>query len=652
MANPSYAIVGLALLTAFCTVGWITSGNLPSEEHTVEDLNTNSNFLNTTAFRYHLNVTVDFDKKMIIGDVSIYFYGLRNRKVATNFVDLDIKDLNIIKIQDSYSKTLYYEIQGEKLHVEFPELQNEELPVYQIIITYSTTEYNKAIQWIDAKDTESKKAPFMYFVAYPNHARSLFPCFDTPGFHEMWFSSSIRIPKGVMSYTTGATRYEDSTYVHLFGYSTVWTENYLCHIHTLFLVVGALQERRLLYTTLIAEQPSDKHDSQMRRALRFVDWVCYFYQNSQYRYVIEKDDGLYAQYIIMPKSFPFNVLASAGLLLVHPSMLTDEQSITHDLISKLTDRWNGQSTGLTNWDHPWVTEAFSKFVVREAYAQMFGEEIAILDARIGYLRMNREVKRLGDEYSSLQPNTSFKYPLDVAIPVIQSEKGYHLILSFLKLLKKSSSSDVFRSWEDFTRTSRPHDTNDVVRHFGSVIRKEFGFFDSLPILHDFRMDLLTKETGVPESQVNFSIPILDEINQIVSEYISAQGASSPENFASLKAYSKKAQLAFFEELLFRAEEFTFELVARLATDYSEIVDGDYDEIKSAWFQLCALKDYMRVSSKLSDFLSSTGVTDHIRPIYRALRDNGRLLYAKNVLEMNFDFYHPFVYSLIANDLSQ
>ena len=100
-------------------------------------------------------------------------------------------------------------------------------------------------------------------------------------------------------------------------------------------------------------------------------------------------------------------------------------------------------------------------------------ETSILDARIGYLRMVREVKRLGDEYSILQPNTSFKYPL--LFLLFKERKVTNLIKSFVRLIDYEFVRKFMKGWINSATVL----LLEPMRFSGSLASKSVMSLDSL-----------------------------------------------------------------------------------------------------------------------------------------------------------------------------
>jgi leukotriene-A4 hydrolase len=70
-----------------------------------------------------------------------------------------------------------------------------------ISITYETNPGSTALQWLDPLQTSGKKFPFLFSQSQAIHARSFFPCQDTP-FVKFTYSSCVNVRKplvGLMS---------------------------------------------------------------------------------------------------------------------------------------------------------------------------------------------------------------------------------------------------------------------------------------------------------------------------------------------------------------------------------------------------------------------------------------------------------------------
>jgi hypothetical protein len=264
--------------------------------------------------------------------------------------------------------------------------------------------------------------------------------------------------------------------------------------------------------------------------------------------------------------------------------------------------------------------------------------------------MLREINRLGVQSTNLQPDTTGKYPLNAANSIIHGEKSYHILLNLEKATSRGFMISFLNEWFDVYKSERAC-LNDVMHHLESALGFEYSYVQVWEIKKKVRFDLAAKRIEIPQSEISFSSSAINEIEDIVQEYIKRGGDSSPENFSKVKLYPGRRQLAFFEKLLASAQALNQKLVARIERDYFDLVYGNYDELKASWLLLTAITNYSQARQRIADFVGSTGVVEHIRPIYQALKQTGNADYALRLLNSYRSLYHPYVYGLIQNDLS-
>lgn len=133
---------------------------------------TNSNYSKFKVIHTDLTLTVSFESKTLDGTV---VYDLKNLDNASEVI-LDTSALNI-KSTKVNGKEVSFELKpvtpiyGAPLRIPINPNESE----IQVEISFSTTDKCTAIQFIQG-DT----GPYVFSQCEAIHARSLFPCFDTP----------------------------------------------------------------------------------------------------------------------------------------------------------------------------------------------------------------------------------------------------------------------------------------------------------------------------------------------------------------------------------------------------------------------------------------------------------------------------------------
>ena len=86
-----------------------------------------------------------------------------------------------------------HEAFGTPLTINLPSTLKKNTQAY-LKITYKTSPNCSAAQWLDPVQTKSKKFPYFFTQCQAIHARSLFPCQDSPE-KKFTYSASVTTPK-------------------------------------------------------------------------------------------------------------------------------------------------------------------------------------------------------------------------------------------------------------------------------------------------------------------------------------------------------------------------------------------------------------------------------------------------------------------------
>ena len=109
---------------------------------------------------------------------------------------LDARNLNIKKVLlKSSNATLPFQVdtKGESLTIDLGPSVNDSSTSVLIYYSTSSTECT-ALQWLTKEQTADRQHPYMFSQCQAIHARSLYPCQDTPGVKST-YSARITCPK-------------------------------------------------------------------------------------------------------------------------------------------------------------------------------------------------------------------------------------------------------------------------------------------------------------------------------------------------------------------------------------------------------------------------------------------------------------------------
>jgi leukotriene-A4 hydrolase len=153
----------------------------------VRDPNTLSNYDAWRTRHTTVDLKVDFASQCLRGTVLLELESQADNQANSEIVlDSSYVAVSSVKLVGSGdSAPLEWEVKprtgpmGSPVHVVVPQIAAKG-DVVRLEMSVATTADCTALQWLTPAQTSNKKAPFMFSQCQAIHARSLFPCQDTP----------------------------------------------------------------------------------------------------------------------------------------------------------------------------------------------------------------------------------------------------------------------------------------------------------------------------------------------------------------------------------------------------------------------------------------------------------------------------------------
>jgi leukotriene-A4 hydrolase len=179
--------------------------------HQPRDPNTLSNYNAWRTKHTTADFTIDFDAKRLKGHVTLALEHLAKdeRKIFLDTSYLDVSSVEIGGSKADFSlASSRTEPYGSPLTIKVGDKQANEDRI-EVRIGVETTKDCTALQWLTPAQTSNKKHPYMFSQCQAIHARSLFPCQDTPDVKSQYtFNIRSPLPVLVSGLPTGARDYE------------------------------------------------------------------------------------------------------------------------------------------------------------------------------------------------------------------------------------------------------------------------------------------------------------------------------------------------------------------------------------------------------------------------------------------------------------
>lgn len=128
------------------------------------------------------NLKIDFKEKCLRGSIVLELESCTAKESTEIILDsshVSVESVHLNSAEPKWEIKARTEPLGSPLHIAVP-AGAASGEVVKLEIGVRTTEKCTALQWLTPAQTSNKKAPFMFSQAQACHARSLFPCQDTP----------------------------------------------------------------------------------------------------------------------------------------------------------------------------------------------------------------------------------------------------------------------------------------------------------------------------------------------------------------------------------------------------------------------------------------------------------------------------------------
>ncbi|GIY29295.1 leukotriene A-4 hydrolase [Caerostris darwini] len=514
-----------------------------------------------------LHLEVDFEKHVLSGYVDLSI----DRKNMKADLLLDTRDLTIhnVRNKNNLNKMTFNVGEsvgdfGSKLEVKLPKRGAKRAIIR---VEYETSANASGLQWLEPEQTAGKKQPYMFSMCQAIHARSVFPCQDTPGVKAP-YTATITAPFELIVLMSAVRDGEEMA-----GDPLMKTYKFVQKIpipsYLFAIVIGALESRQIGPRTHVWSEKEyvDKCAEEFSETEQMLKCA----EELLGEYVWEIYDLL-----VLPPCFAFGGMENPCLTFVTPTLLAGDKSLVSTIAHEIAHSWTGNLVTNRNFEHFWLNEGFTTFFERKIVGRMHGEPSRHFECVGGWTELESEVKRLGEKhnFTKLVPDLKGVDP-DEAFSSIPYEKGQALLFYLESILGGPEEFEKFL--------------------------KAYHFEDKKDILDKVEWDAWLYEPGMPpvKPEYDYSLPRDFTIKDI-------------EDFTS-------GQFREFLGFLDQEEPLSVKKVEKLDEVY-KLSEKNNAEIKFRWIRLNLRSHQKGIISEAVKFITRQGRMKFVRPIYRCLHD--------------------------------
>ncbi|KAL8162189.1 hypothetical protein V2J09_013678 [Rumex salicifolius] len=563
---------------------------------------------------------------------------------------LDTRSLSIHSVIDAATKSdLPFSLAPEPDSVKGTRLIVSLSGQSRFLVVFTTSPESSALQWLTPPQTFNKTQPFVYTQCQAIHARSVFPCHDTPA-ARIRYSARLNVPKqlsAVMSAKHVERRSPVSGEAEMACDDSLWcaedrvVEDFVMEQpippYLFAFAVGEIGFREVgPRTRVYAESAPTLLDEAAKEFAGTED-------------MIRQGEKLFGPYdwerfdlLVLPPSFPYGGMENPRMVFLTPTVIKGDASGAQVVAHELAHSWTGNLiTNKTN-EHFWLNEGFTTYAERRIVEVVQGEDIAALNIGIGWRGLNDEMERFKDnmEFTKLKTNQEGVDP-DNVYSQVPYEKGFQFLWrierqigrpAFDEFLKKYISTFKFQSIDtetflDFLKSNVPG------------IEKEID------------LEHWTEGTGIPEDAMG---PVSNIYNKIISLANEFKNGILPKEDEVADWGGQEWEL-YLENLPKSVEA---SQITALDARYRLAESKDY-EVKVAFLQLGIAGKCREYYPEVEKTLKQVGRMKYLRPLYTALVKGGNgkeeeeeKVLAKRVFAEARDTYHPIAQGVVESILSK
>ncbi|PHH54804.1 Leukotriene A-4 hydrolase -like protein [Ceratocystis fimbriata CBS 114723] len=598
------------------------------------DPNTLSNYSAWRTRHTTVDVAIDFDSKRLVGTVSYEFESLTDSASSEIILDSSFVAINTVSMANkpvTFDLRDRVEPYGAPLHIPAPPTAKGEKVKLQIDL--ATTDKCTALQWLTPEQTSNKKHPYMFSQCQAIHARSLFPCQDTPDVKSPYLFK-IKSPLPVVA--SGISRgSEEVKGTNLKSYSfeqPVPIPSYL-----FALASGDIKSAPIGPRSQVITGPEElakskwELENDMEKFMEIAEKIVFPYQWGEYNV------------LVLPPSFPYGGMENPIYTFATPTIISGDRQNIDVIAHELAHSWSGNLVTSCSWEHFWLNEGWTMYLERRIVAAIHGEPERDFSAIIGWKALEDAVNSYGADHEFTKLVIDHKnIDPDDAFSTVPYEKGFH----FLYYLEKLVGRDAFDKFIPYYFNKWATKSLDSFEFKATFIE----FFDGLKDeeiskkISTIDWDARFYSPGLPPKP-DFDTSYADRCYELAAKWEDASFVPSAEDVAS---FSGNQKLVLLEKIQTFANPLSPDRVSQLGETY-QLTASENIELQSAFFQIALKSKAEKYYQSTANLLGHVGRMKFVRPLFKSLNTVDRPL-ALSTFERFRDFYHPICRGMVEKDL--
>lgn len=613
--------------------------------NTPRDPNTLSNYNNWRTTHTTTTFDVLFDKEKLVGNVVHKLKSITDAETKEIILDSSYVHVEDVKVNDQkieWELLPRMEPYGSPLKIKLNEGVARDQTI-EVSIDCSTTEKCTALQWLTPAQTSNGKYPYMFSQCQAIHARSIFPCQDTPDV-KATFDFILKSPLHVIAsglpsdQNPVAPASDDKLQLYTF-HQSVPIPAYLFAIASGDIKIAPIGPRSNVATgpdELASCQWELKEDTE--KFIHTAETLVCPYAWGQYNV------------LILPPSFPYGGMENPVYTFATPTIISGDRQNADVIAHELAHSWSGNLVSNASWEHFWLNEGWTVYLERRIIAAIHGSDTwRSFSAIIGWKALTDSIEQFGaeHEFTKLIPDLKGKDP-DDAFSSIPYEKGFNF-LYFIENLVTKAKFDKFIPHYFETWRCKSLDSYD----FKTTLLDFFASdSEATQKLSTIDWDTWFYAPGFPPKP-NFDTTLVDVAYKLADQWEKFTQMENPDFVPTnndTKGWEANQVVVFLDRVLLFKKPLPTTHASYLGIMY-RLRNTQNVEVSSRYYQIAMQSNDTSIKPLVVDLLGKVGRMKFVRPLYRGLIKMDFKL-AAETFEKNKKFYHPICREIVAKEFAK
>lgn len=579
-----------------------------------QDWHTQSNAHEIPLSHLHLNITVNFDQKSILGSAT-WFLDTLHPATGTKPLYLDTRGLQIDSVLfDDHTQANFILEQevpflGRALRIDLKENTKS------VTIFYKTEQNSTALQWLSAQQTFGKNAPFLYTQSESIYARSWIPCPDGPGIR-FTYDAEVKVPTGLMALMSAENPQEKSgDGVYHFKMEEA-IPAYLMALAVGDLTFKKIDERTGVYSEMNIIDKAYHEFEDVGQMVNVAENIYGTYRWGRY------------DILVLPPGFPLGGMENPRLTFCTPSILAGDKSLVNLIAHELAHSWSGNLVTNATWNDFWLNEGFTVYFERRITEAVQGKDYVDMLWELGMQDLKATVEDLGKESRDTWLSLDLKgRDPDIGLTDVAYEKGS----AFLKVIEETVGRDNFDKF-----------LNEYFKKFAfkSITTTRFIEYLNKNLLdgHDdwknaIRVQDWVYGPGIPDNYIQPGRVRFEKVEKEIQAF--NNGTKAGELVTD--SWSTYEWLHFLRKI-----PYPIDVTKMNDLDQQfNLSNSENSEIADIWYLQAIRSNYTKANPQIKDFLIHTGRMKFLEPLYKALMQTpkGKQM-ATDIYKTAKNNYHP------------